>query len=329
MAVLLTAASVRVWFRLEGAASTDFLDVSSNNNVAQLRKAIYAELKAELEPRGITARLLVLSTAGKTYDDEEATVPTVHQTKKDALIVTGTFVRAARSPFAAAYGPRSSCGGRTSRRSRYADPLCSCALRVYVALCCAVGSRCPARVDSFVEFCSSVEFCVSQVVTVAPSLRNWMWFSRALVSAAHAICTCMTRCPVSEKLCLDVDERKTVVLSKCNAARVNSMCQHLRVTWSAAELADVKEVLGDTSAPFSWNCSAEASQKAEYREWFNRALPLSDRFSWVKLKTEVIVEHAQGVPVLPFKIRGKSDALIVLSASNASGCLLALRSVLS
>jgi hypothetical protein len=102
-------ASVRVWFRLEGAASADFLDVSSNNNVAQLRKAIYAELKAKLEPRGVIASDLVLSTAGKTYDNEEATVPTVHQTKKDALIVTGTFVRAARSPFAAAaYGPRRS-----------------------------------------------------------------------------------------------------------------------------------------------------------------------------------------------------------------------------
>jgi hypothetical protein len=123
---------------------------------------------------------------------------------------------------------------------------------------------------------------------------------------------------VSEKLCLDVDERKTVVLSKCNAARVNSMCQHLRVTWSFAELADVNEARGDTPAPFSWDRSAEASQKAEYREWFNRAVPLSDRFSWAK--AEVIVE--QGVPVLPFKVRGKSDALIVLSASNASGFLL-------
>ena len=109
--------------------------------------------------------------------------------------------------------------------------------------------------------------------------------------------------------------------SSCPSAmrpRVNSMCQHLRVTWSAAELADAKEARGDTSAPFSWDRSAEASQKAEYREWFNRAVPLSDRFSWAK--AEVIVE--QGVPVLPFKVRGKSDALIVLSASNASGCLL-------
>ena len=52
---------VRVWFRLEGAASADFLDVSSNNNVAQLRKAIYAELKAKLEPRGVIASELVLS----------------------------------------------------------------------------------------------------------------------------------------------------------------------------------------------------------------------------------------------------------------------------
>lgn len=97
VAAMAGPASVRVWFRLEGAASPDFLDVSSSNNVAQLRKAIYAELKAKLEPRGVIASDLVLSTAeGKTYD-EEATVPTAHQTKKDTLIVTGTFVRAARS----------------------------------------------------------------------------------------------------------------------------------------------------------------------------------------------------------------------------------------
>ncbi len=116
------AASVCVWFRLEGAASADFLEVSLNNNVAQLRKAIYAELKAKLEPRGVIASELVLSTADReTYDDEEASVPTVHQTKKEALIVTGTSVRAPRSLFAAAYGPRSSCGGhpcnRAARRS--------------------------------------------------------------------------------------------------------------------------------------------------------------------------------------------------------------------
>jgi hypothetical protein len=109
-----SAASVRVWFRLDGAATS--VIVSFDANVDDLRKAIYAELKAELEPRGITARLLVLSTAdGKTCDDEEARVPSVHQTKKDALIVTGAFVRAARSPFAA-HVPRSPFG-RAWKRS--------------------------------------------------------------------------------------------------------------------------------------------------------------------------------------------------------------------
>ena len=129
------AASVCVWFRLEGAASADFLDVSSNNNVAQLRKAIYAELKAKLEPRGVIASDLVLSTAdGKTYDDPRALVSTLPLDKE--LIVTGTFVRAARSPFAAAYGPRSSCGGRTwthARHFRYADLSCCVRVRVRCA----------------------------------------------------------------------------------------------------------------------------------------------------------------------------------------------------
>jgi hypothetical protein len=114
------SASVPVWFRLEGAASADFLDVSSNNNVAQLRKAIYAELKAELEPRGITARLLVLSTAdGKTtYSRGSQPVSTIDATTEDApLIVAGTFVCAPRSVFAAAYGPRSSRGGRPCNRA--------------------------------------------------------------------------------------------------------------------------------------------------------------------------------------------------------------------
>ena len=119
VAMAAASASVVVWFRLEGGAP-DKVRIETSSDIADLRKAIYAELKAELEPRGITARLLVLSTADrKVYDDEEARVPSVHQTKKDALIVTGTFVRAARSPFAAAYyGPRSSCGGRTWARSR-------------------------------------------------------------------------------------------------------------------------------------------------------------------------------------------------------------------
>jgi hypothetical protein len=163
MAAPSMAASVCVWFRLEGAASADFLEVSLNNNVAQLRKAIYAELKAKLEPRGVIASELVLSTADReTYDDEEARVPTVHQTKKDALIVTGTFVRAARlSVRGGLWSSQLPRPHVKPLRPELVRPLwlcaelcsspCSCALRVYVALCCVVGSRGPARVDSFVS----------------------------------------------------------------------------------------------------------------------------------------------------------------------------------
>ena len=65
----------------------------------------------------VDAFKLVLKTAdGTTYDDPRALVSTLPLDKE--LIVTGTFVRAARSPFAAAYGPRSSCGGRTWTRPR-------------------------------------------------------------------------------------------------------------------------------------------------------------------------------------------------------------------
>jgi hypothetical protein len=105
------ATTFSVWFRLEGAASATSVDVTDSTNIDRLRDAIYAKIKAKLEPRGVIASDLVLKTAaGKVYDDEEAKAPTAHQTKKEALIVTGTFVRAARSPFAAAYGSRSSCG---------------------------------------------------------------------------------------------------------------------------------------------------------------------------------------------------------------------------
>ncbi len=99
MVAMAAAPGVRLWFRLDGAASADFLDVSSNINVAQLRKAVYAELKAKLEPRGVIASELVLSTAdGKTtYSRASQPVSTIDATTEDApLIVTGTFVRAAR-----------------------------------------------------------------------------------------------------------------------------------------------------------------------------------------------------------------------------------------
>jgi hypothetical protein len=118
----MAAASVcKIWFRLEGTAP-DKVHIETSSDIADLRDAIYAKVKAKLEPRGVIASDLVLSTAdrdGKTYDDEEARVPTVHQTKKEALIVTGTFVRAARSLFAAAvYGPRSSSGHAWKRSCR-------------------------------------------------------------------------------------------------------------------------------------------------------------------------------------------------------------------
>ena len=112
------SASVLVWFRLVGGAP-DKVRIEATSDVADLRDAIYAKVKAKLEPRGVIASDLVLSADAVTYDDEEARVPSVHQTKKDALIVTGTFVRAGRSPFAAAaYGPRSSSGRAWKRSCR-------------------------------------------------------------------------------------------------------------------------------------------------------------------------------------------------------------------
>ena len=109
---------VRLWFRLEGAASADRVVLPPGADVADLRDKVKEKLADDA--RGVPAFKLVLKTAdGTTYDDPRALVSTLPLDKE--FIVTGTFVRAARSPFAAAYGPRSSCGGRTSRRSRYAD----------------------------------------------------------------------------------------------------------------------------------------------------------------------------------------------------------------
>ena len=134
---------VRLWFRLEGAASASSVVVPDEANVDDLRKEIKAALANKL--KDVDAVDLRLSTAdGKTYEDEEARVPTVHQTKKEALIVTGTFVRAARSPFAAAYGPRSSCGGggHPSSSRRYALlPARSC--RSVCAVWCSVARLVP------------------------------------------------------------------------------------------------------------------------------------------------------------------------------------------
>ena len=84
--------SVRLWFCLEGAATS--VIVSFDAIVDDLRDAIYAKVKAKLEPRGVIASDLVLSADGKTYDDPRALVSTLPLDKE--FIVTGTFVRAAR-----------------------------------------------------------------------------------------------------------------------------------------------------------------------------------------------------------------------------------------
>ena len=115
------APAVRIWLRLEGAASATSVVVANDEdaNVDDLRYKIKEKLANKL--KHVDADDLRLSTAdGKTtYSRGSQPVSTIDATTEDApLIVTGTFVRAARSPFAAAHGPRSSCGGRTWTRSR-------------------------------------------------------------------------------------------------------------------------------------------------------------------------------------------------------------------
>ncbi len=70
-------AGQRVWFKLEGAASADCVDLAALRAgalVVDLRDAIHAKNKARLEPQRVVPADLVLSSAdGKTnYDDEEA-----------------------------------------------------------------------------------------------------------------------------------------------------------------------------------------------------------------------------------------------------------------
>ena len=110
------APGVRLWFRVEGAASADRVVLPPGADVADLRDKIKEKLAGQLQVkfgRTVDASELVLSTAdGKTtYSRGSQPVSTIDATTEDApLIVTGTFVRAARSPFAAAYGLRSSRG---------------------------------------------------------------------------------------------------------------------------------------------------------------------------------------------------------------------------
>lgn len=80
------AAAVRVWFRLEGAVSADFVDMPSNANVAELRRQIKMELANEL--RHVDAFRVSLSTAdGATYNDPRASVSIIPQDAE--LLVQG------------------------------------------------------------------------------------------------------------------------------------------------------------------------------------------------------------------------------------------------
>jgi hypothetical protein len=92
------AAAPRVWFRLEGAASAaTSVVVPSDTIVDDLRDKIKEKLKPKLDH--VAALDLVLSTADHktTYSRASQPVSTIDATTEDApLIVTGTFVRAAR-----------------------------------------------------------------------------------------------------------------------------------------------------------------------------------------------------------------------------------------
>ncbi len=88
-------ATVRVWFKLEGAASADFVklsDLPPEPIIGDLRDAIYAKNKAKLEPqRVVSADLRLSSTDGKSNYDEETLVSTIapaHATKATGLLVT-------------------------------------------------------------------------------------------------------------------------------------------------------------------------------------------------------------------------------------------------
>ena len=116
------APGVRIWLRLEGAASATSVVVANDEdaNVDDLRYKIKEKLANKL--KHVDADDLRLSTAdGKTtYSRGSQPVSTIDATTEDApLLVTGTFVRAGRSPFAAAaYGPRSSSGRAWKRSCR-------------------------------------------------------------------------------------------------------------------------------------------------------------------------------------------------------------------
>jgi hypothetical protein len=105
-------ATTRVWFKLQGAASADYVLMPTDALVADLRKEIKEKLANRL--REVDAADLILSTTnvadGKTatYDDPEAPVPAAHQKAAQALIVTSAFACLACCAPAADF--RRSCG---------------------------------------------------------------------------------------------------------------------------------------------------------------------------------------------------------------------------
>ena len=105
-------ATTRVWFKLQGAASADYVLMPTDALVADLRKEIKEKLSDDY--KGSAARLILSTTNGAdgktaTYDDPEAPVPAAHQKAAQALIVTSASACLALS-CAPAADFRRSCG---------------------------------------------------------------------------------------------------------------------------------------------------------------------------------------------------------------------------
>jgi hypothetical protein len=108
--------ATRVWFKLQGAASADYVLMPTDALVADLREKVKEKLAGPLQDirgRPVSSSELILSTTnadGKTatYDDPEAPVPAAHQKAAQALIVTSAFACLACCAPAADF--RRSCG---------------------------------------------------------------------------------------------------------------------------------------------------------------------------------------------------------------------------
>ena len=105
-------ATTRVWFKLQGAASADYVPMPTDALVADLRKEIKEKLSDDY--KGSAARLILSTTNGAdgktaTYDRASAPVSVVGATTEDApLIVTSAFACLACCAPAADF--RRSCG---------------------------------------------------------------------------------------------------------------------------------------------------------------------------------------------------------------------------